>query len=574
MIASSRAALALAVLLSAAGAAAQVGPPQRLIPLTPPAETAPEPPAELPAQRGESVPRLPAIRVDPLQAPDPSGVGLIDAAKGGFAPDLWRGSRAATVLALLPLLPAASPSPTMQGLERRLLLSTATPPAGANGLLGLRLERLAAMGRLADAVELAKLAGSRFEDPALSLARIDAALLGGDNDAACGEAKAEQDRRASPALTKVVAFCAVVQGDKRAAAVTGGLLREQGVQDDAFYQLLDQLTGERKPAKLASLKHAMPLHLAMLKQANQAIPEDTAREASPAVLRAIAAAPNVSPELKLEAAERAEAVGVLTPVELTEAYKEAKFTPEERAQALKPDAKRSSARTQALLFQAADLEMDAGKREEIARRALAQARADGRFAAAARAWSGVLSSLRPAPAGAGDIARALIAAGEINAARGWMEVDRATQAELWPLTVIADGRAQAWTAQRFAEWSKANEARAGTPDVKAQRAQLLLAMLEAVGYQVAESDWDAALIGPPRTAAEVPQVALWHTLRQAGLDRKPGESVLTALVALGDAGPARAHPAVMAAAVDALRLARFDANARALALEALIGQGL
>src|SRR5258706_9271492 len=102
MIASSSRLFACCLLLGPLGALAQVGPPQRLIPVAPPSEVAPPPAAPTgttaasPATprgealpRGETVPRPLAVRVDPLQAPDPSGVGLLDLGKGGLAPDLW-----------------------------------------------------------------------------------------------------------------------------------------------------------------------------------------------------------------------------------------------------------------------------------------------------------------------------------------------------------------------------------------------------------------------------------------------------------------------------------------------------
>src|SRR5437868_6543021 len=111
---------------------------------------------------------------------------------------LWAAGAVAQVGPPQRLIPLAPPSET-------------APPVAAVSLLGLRIERLAAMGRLADANELAKLAGGRFDDPALSVTRTDAALLAGDTDTACAEVKTELARRAGPALTKVAAFCAVAQ---------------------------------------------------------------------------------------------------------------------------------------------------------------------------------------------------------------------------------------------------------------------------------------------------------------------------------------------------------------------------
>lgn len=575
--------LALLASLLAGGALAQaqtqLGPPVRLVPSVPERALEPPPPPgpslqplpQAPLPRGETVPRLPSVRVDPLQAPDPSNVGLLDPAKGGLPFDTWRGTRLASVQALMPRLPAAAPSPAMQDLMRRLLLSSAAPPTGPAGgptLLGMRVERLAAAGRIGDVGELLKAAGSRLEDPALALARIDAALLAGDNDAACAVAKDEMAKRPRPAVAKVAAFCQAAAGEKAAASLAGDLLRETGQKDDAFFGLLDQLTGARKVAKLASLKQATALHLAMLRQARQSIPDDAAREATPSVLRAIAASSNAASDLRLEAAERAEAAGALTPAELAQFYAEAKLSPE---------AKRNP-RSQAAAYQAAQAESEDGKKLDALRRALAQARSDGRFAGAARLWRDTAMAIPPAgalEAGAGDLARLLIAVGEPGRANEWLAFDRNAQAQLWPVQVIAQGgRGAGWNAARLGEWLAANEAREGTAEIKGRRAQLLFALLESLGYQVGDNEWDKALAGPVRVSGEGPSAPVWRSLRQAAVDRRVGETVLAALVAIGEGGPGKAHPAVVATAIEALRSVRLEDDARALALEAALAGGL
>jgi hypothetical protein len=571
--------LAGALLAANAMAQGQVGPPVRLVP-APPAPARPDAPAPPsfaptlqpapPLPRGETVPRLPAVAVGQLQAPDPSNVGLIDPARGGLPFDMWRGTRLATVQALLPKLPVAAPSPAMQELTRRLLLSSAAPPAGTGGpsLLGLRVERLAAGGRIGDASELLKAAGTRLEDATLVMARIDAALLGNDTDAACAAAKDEIGKRPAQPVAKVVAFCQAAAGEKTAAALGGDLLREQGQKDEAYFTLLDQLTGARKVNKLASLKQASPLHLAMLRAAKQNIPDDAAREALPAVLRAIAASPNATAELRLDAAERAEAAGALSTEELARIFAEAK---------LPADGKRQQ-RGQAALYLAAQGEQEDGKKVDALRRALAQARGEGRFVPAARLWRDVAMGVPPSgahEAAAGDLARALLVLGELGRAREWMAFDRDAGNELWPLTVIAEGgRGPGWNAQRLREWLTANEAREGNAEAKARRAQLLFAVLEALGYGVGDAEWDTALAGSARIAGDMPAPAVWRVLRQAAMERRTGETVLAALVAIGEGGPGRAHPAVVATAIEGLRAVRQEPDARVLAVEALIAGGL
>ena len=85
------------------------------------------------------------VEVGVLQAPDPEAIGLMEESEGGFPYDMWRGSDRALIERLLPRLPAGATSRAMNGLTRRLLLTTAAPPVGpAEGsLLAIRIERLA-----------------------------------------------------------------------------------------------------------------------------------------------------------------------------------------------------------------------------------------------------------------------------------------------------------------------------------------------------------------------------------------------------------------------------------------------
>ena len=161
------AAAALGPLPWASAAHAQFVAPQPLTPNAPePARPSPlqAPRQPLPPPRGE----LPVV--EELTEVDPSVTGLLDDSNGGFGVEMWRGISRDRVEALLPRVPAANTSAVMQDLLRRLLLTTAAVPVGqglAPSLLGLRVERLMAAGRIADVNELLRLAATPVNDPAL-----------------------------------------------------------------------------------------------------------------------------------------------------------------------------------------------------------------------------------------------------------------------------------------------------------------------------------------------------------------------------------------------------------------------
>ena len=105
-------------------------PPDDVQTQTGPSDAAPEAAEQtLPDQAGR--PSGPRVTMTGLTAINPDSAGLITDASGGFAASLWRGSQRSAVTMRLTQLPSAPSSPAMQGLLRRLLLTSASPPAGA-----------------------------------------------------------------------------------------------------------------------------------------------------------------------------------------------------------------------------------------------------------------------------------------------------------------------------------------------------------------------------------------------------------------------------------------------------------
>jgi len=617
-----RAGLALLVALAAAGSAtvgpavAQTGKPLRLEP--PAAQTAPAPgaqtaPAARPAPAAPETPAAPTasdpaaatpppeadgakaggIKIGKLGAVDPDSAGVLDASQGGLGIDMWRGTDRALVERLLPRLPARTRSPILRDLARRLLLSTAAVPEGAGGgqsLMAIRVDRLVAMSDLLSAERLLRVAGPEAESTALERVQVESLLVRNDNAGACAKVRAVERDDRSVFWQRLLIFCQALASEHAKAALGLALLRETGAPEDAaFDKLVAALAGD-KAAVVDSLPEPTPLHLAMMRAARQPLPPDVAFSADPNVLSTIALSPNASLALRLEAAEKAEAMGALAPVSLAQLYASVEFTTDDLAKPVERAAEIGGARGRALLYRAAGAQADFAGRTRVLRAAFAAAAGSGHYPSMARVNLTAVAEIPPDSALIGFApvaARALYAAGRASDAAAWLDLaaglaDREAEAAavrdaLWPLAELLDAAGtRDWTPEMLAAWHAAVAATDTAPDTAAAdaRGALLYELFEALGEPVPDAAWTAMLRPPFLASGILPVPPLWQALRRASAAGRVGETVLLVLVALGDDGAARAHPMATAAAVAALRAVGLTAEARGLALEAALAAGI
>lgn len=583
-----RAAL-LACLTIAAGSAAwgQNG-PTSLLPGasgSPPGANSqlPAPPlAVAPVPSVPSVPSSPGatVSVQELSAPDPGSVGLLDPAHGGFPAELWANSSAAVVRKAVTLLPAPQPWHSLYQLQRRLLLTGAPLPPGQPGdepLIKLRADRLWAMGDLDDLSALMKVVPTPASTPALKRLEAETDLLTGDTGGACDQAAGLRTTAGDdPFAAKLQVFCLFATGKGREAGLGVDLLRDQKVSDPAFFAAADTLAGIGA-GHVDGRAPPSPLVFAMLRLAKLPLPDPAA---DPAAVRALAGLPG---DGQLALAERAEALGVLSIDGLRDIYQQASFAPGDLAAPLATLANEKGPRGRALMFRAAVAQQTpAGKAEIIAKALSLAAEQRNGFAAAARLYAGEIAGLVPTvdlgwfayPA-----ARALLAAQKTEPARLWLSLARAqgladegaasAAAALAPLARLAL-RDEQPLAPELAAWRKARTALPG--DAGARRDQVLLGLLAALGDKIPPEEWLALLDGPASVTATLPRAALRQLLRAAGDGGRVGETVAFALACLGDLD--KTEPVLLAQAVAALRQAGLEAEARAVAVEAAIANGV
>ena len=238
-------------LFSIAAAPALAQQPLRLVPLDPPATTgrpleiapgaAPRP-LEAPDAGRAGGWASGGIQVQDLKAPSVESVGVLDSRQGGLGPRMWEGTPATVVRALLPLLPAANGSHVMRDLARRLLLTAATAPEGADAaaagggstLVEMRAERLMALGDTDGLAALAAVAPGAAAGPRLTRMAVEADLASGRVDKACAGAASALAAGHDGPLAMVQVYCTLAAGNTLQGNLALDLLRERKEADPAF----------------------------------------------------------------------------------------------------------------------------------------------------------------------------------------------------------------------------------------------------------------------------------------------------------------------------------------------------
>jgi hypothetical protein len=569
--------------LPPAGPPLRLGVPQRLTPQ-------PQPDAQPPNAGSNIGPVKPAgssadqgpIEMAPLAPIDPDWAGSLTPDQGGFPVSMWQGTPRALVVAVVPRLMVTN-SPVLQGLTKRLLLSNATAPgphqpAGQSAdqvdLVDMRIERLIAAGQVEAANAVLALVPTRGNGEPLERRRVELAFLANDAKAACAHVGDDVRRFQSPWWSRALIACQALTGDQAAAGLGLDLLREQKAPKDDAFDALVQTIGGRK-VKLERLSDPSPFHLALLAASKQPLPADAFAGASPAVLRAWAGAEGAPLSQRLAAAERAAAFGAFPLDQLRALYEKLETTPEDRANALSRAASEKGARGHALLYVAARAQPLGTARAETLQAMLAQGRKDGDLVLVARIIEPLVLELKPAGDlawFAGDAARVLLLGGRAAEARSWLAIaEPAAARSLFPLARLAFGHDRPWDEKQLDE--ALDEVVKADADAGPRQAATALALLSAFDEAVGAAQWAPLFARLPLASLDLPGAPIWFDLPRAAAGHRVGETVLLALVTAGDGNKLTAQPTRLARAVEGLRGAGLDGEARSLAVEAMLAAG-
>ena len=501
---------------------------------------------------------------------DNASIGIVDTIASGLPGDLWRGTDRASAILLIEGLPGAPRSRILRDLQFRLLTMIANPPVGANppgkDFVAARIARLSDMGEVEAVGQMTQAAGPMSGEAAQRL-NIENQLVAGEVKAACSTPMAQNS--ADPFWTKLVIVCQVVSGQNSQAMLNVDLLRERGVADTGFYVAVDYALGTRSTKPPANIGTDV-LSQALLRAANPKAGGTLGNETTPAQLRQIAANTAAPLALRIEAAERGEALGVIDPRQLLELYQAGADAP-----GLSPQVKR---RAQAVrdALRATDL----GDKVKGMQAAFRAAENSALFTTMARVLGEQLVKIFPehktAPMAA-DTARAFLALNDFPRAVEWYytvaggaTIDTQYEAptvQLWPVMQLADNASSIpWEPGYLARWQAQN---AKHPR-GAQRAAVLAALLQALGEPV-----DRAEFNPPAaTGFANPPQAVLARLAQSAQQGRVGETVALAAQASGETNLTAVSPATLGAIVQALRQIGLPDVARRFAVEVALAHAL
>jgi hypothetical protein len=568
---------AIAFAAAATPAIAQIGAPIPLIPVAPPASgtsalppqgQAPAPASAAPGDPGD-------IEAQPLPPTDASWIGTLDPAEGALPETLWSGTPRAFVAAALPLLPPSA-SPTLQDLARRLLLSNAVSPAGADEpnrptLAAERLDRLVALGQVGGALAVMDNLPADPSGDGMDRMRAELRFAAGDLAAACQAADDGVARYQSDWWQRALIACQALQGDGAKAALGLSLLREQKAPPDAtFDALVDALAGH--PRRIGKLPDPTPMRLAMLAAAKEPLPADALAAAGPAALLAYARSDALPAERRLPAAERAALLGALPPDALGTLYRAVEVKPEEQVAALKDGKPPDDARGRAILFQVARSAAPQDIRRAAISAFFADAQKRGAFPLAARLLAPALGDMDPSAASkpfAADAARALLVTGD-DKARTWL--DAAGSPALTLLSHIAQGSALVGQDPAGLLQDGVVELASRDSGTASMQADLLVTLLAAFGDTLGKLDWPL-LLSPPHDA-KLPSAALMIGQQQAIAQKRIGETVLDSILLAGPGERLSLEPVLLGQAIAGLRASGLEGEARALAVEAALDAGI
>lgn len=543
------------------------------------------------------------IEVGSLGKVDEASVGLLDDNNGGLGATMWAGTDRRSVEQLIDLVPGPSQSPVMGDLSRRLLLTAARPPQGAGGgqsLLARRLQRLNAAGRSNDVMRLLVRAGVSNPSPAAAQQFAEAALAVGDSEAACKllaglpvGGDTGSDPIAAFAL-KLSIFCQIAGGRTAAANLTVDLAREQGLAAPLFLSLAaaatDGLTLDAPDPRVIE-----PLILRMMDAAGRDLPGDSVGKLAPSVLVSVAEDGALDPELRIAAAERAAALGLLDGDQMAAAYLSVPYSREDVAGVRVGIEPASPYRRRALFHQAIlDEQVPAGRADLLAMLFFREAGGEA-YPATLAAHRGSLASVPPSSvltAFAPMAVRAFVQLGDRVRAGMWLSVLEGSAASTrqvrelravlrlidpsivtsLPMALPGDVEGVASPVAPIPAFVQpALDDLAAGGDARTFAA-LEIVLLDALGVQLPPPVWDALLVSGGLPGGDVAPLAVTRRLKLASDQNRVGETVLLSLAALSELGPSEAHPQTLSEVVRALRKVGLEREARSLAAEALIAR--
>jgi hypothetical protein len=507
--------------------------------------------------------------LQPVLANDSSGLPL----------ELWQGLDMDTLERHVERLGRTVPSYALQGVWRRVWMSSAPPPGGGRDsghFLALKLEALYRSGQIKQLREALAQRGSS-ESPVVATleARLQIGL--GDRERGCGKARQTLGRTGDlPKPLRIEAvllagYCAAASGDGAATGLAAELAHEQQSEASLALSVLDALASGGAP-KLELPRQVSLLDYRFLELAKQApVEKQLIERAEPALLAVLALDASADAGTRVAAAEAATRVDAIGPQELADAYRAMNFAPNElgnpASAGVAPHLRR------ALLFKAAELERLPAAKVRALRALLDEGRRAGIAFQTAALIGSTLGDMRPAPDVAWfaeSAAEALLAAGDYGKARAWAEAGSNTQrgggASPWLAIIdLADPSVAAPHSRSLAYVEPLATAGRLPPEALHR----IVTVFDSLDFQIPVDLWQLASRTPQPATGHLPDTGVLSRLQDAAQKKEIARALILSLETLGPQGPQGAHMIALGDTLKALKRAGLDADARRLGVEAI-----
>ena len=522
------------------------------------------------------------VVMESLGSLNPASIGTLTEANGGFGSDMWQGTAPKHVATLLKNLPVSPASPEMQRIFRRLLLTSATIPQGADqstDLIKLRLEKLMEAGLVADASDLVSRIPASSMSVKLDRINVELLLLRGQHEQACQVADGKKASTVDDFWTKADIFCNFVSGNTARAELGMSLLDETAGDDALFFALYDRLAGGTAPLP-ESNQALSPIHFAMMSLAGANLPITVLENAGYDVLWAVATDKKVALDGRFAAAYKSLAVGSVPATLVRRLIRDGAFK-----EAAEPSI--DLAKITALYREASTTDADLAK-SRIIGELWSTGKQNGSYLAAAGLAMPLLKQLTPAEYDDRfelDALRLSLVAQETNAATAWeravrrgaLRGDFAAREAARKQIARADAYMLISGVAGIARWNAASFDVADLDqgeETQPENVGLYLSVLEVFGEPVPEELWSAAL-----NLRQMPRISLSNqvierNLQNAAAAGRIGETIALSLAALGTEGPGMASTETLTIVLAALKSIGLEAEARQLALEAAVLRNL
>lgn len=574
-----------------------------------------------------------AVQSVTLQAIDAEAVGTLDPSHGGLGVDMWNGMTRKSAAKLVSELPATPATHTARDLQQRLLLSVAALPQDTPkvSLLEARVAKLINMGALDGAIDLVRATPQGSRGAMLAQAEVNALLIAGRIDDACATIESYSASYDEMFWLKAAAMCALHANDPTSAAFSVDLVREMDGESDAtFFGLVAAIRGGTA-VDADLLTDLRPIDIALLSIAKQSIPESQLETGNAVSIIGLTNAVATPTDVRLEAARKAENLGLISAQQLADIYSAVNFDPADLENALDDAAEGVQARQYAKLYQAAAKSDVPAVRAEILAALFETAQIEGDFLQAARLCAPLVEEI---PIN-GDFSwfaitalKTSIAVNSIERAASWLQVAKSSAnpgndissrlSLLYPVLAISgledtgapkpnddavqvnqdvmngattnqprfglggavtpaqtqpsrtvDLQALTDHRSRMTEWQ---EIQAASSDQAAARrnAELVFNLYDGFGIEVPEGAWNSLLIAPYAEERTTISSVVNHYLRVGATGNQKAKTVAMAIQAQQISTMPNADPKALADTVAALTMVGLQADAQHLAVELLL----